>query len=129
MSNICRGEILIDWRLTVLLKFQTRLPILIPQAILMHSTFHEFRFYSHMIFESSLILFCSLVENVKVQTSRQPTNGVTYFRAIATTTSIPYILKPYLPLFCHVLTKYVFQFSVYQSVDVFNNWIRQLSCR
>lgn len=50
-------------------------------------------------------LDCSFIENIHLQTTNQPTNGVTYFRAIATSSSIPYVLKPYLPLFCHVLTK------------------------
>jgi len=47
----------------------------------------------------------SFLDNVQLQTSEQPTNGVTYFRSIATTSSLPYVLKPFLPLFCNVLTK------------------------
>lgn len=43
--------------------------------------------------------------NIHIQTCEQPTNGITYFRSIATTSSIPYILKPFLPLFCSVLTR------------------------
>lgn len=43
--------------------------------------------------------------NVEVYTSEQPTNGITYFQSVATTSSLPFMLKPYLPLFCKVLTK------------------------
>jgi len=46
-----------------------------------------------------------LLNNVNIFKMDQPTNGITYFRTISTTTSIPYILRPYLPLFCRVLTK------------------------
>jgi len=45
------------------------------------------------------------LEGMQIQTCIQPTNGITYFRSIATTASIPFVLKPYLPLFCNVLTK------------------------
>lgn len=44
-------------------------------------------------------------KNIPVQICVQPTNGVSYFRAIADASSIPYTLKPYLPLFCSVITK------------------------
>eukprot|EP00794_Sanderia_malayensis_P000544 gene544-1199_t len=43
--------------------------------------------------------------NVPVQFCEQPTNGVTYFRAIADASSLPFSLKPYLPLFCSIITK------------------------
>lgn len=40
-----------------------------------------------------------------VQLCIQPTNGVTYFRAISNIASLPQHLKPYVPLFCGVATK------------------------
>lgn len=40
-----------------------------------------------------------------VQLCVQPTNGVTYFRAISSIASLPQHLKPYVPLFCNVATK------------------------
>jgi len=42
---------------------------------------------------------------VPVQYCEQPTNGITYFRAISSITDIPDELRLYLPLFCHILTK------------------------
>lgn len=41
---------------------------------------------------------------IPVQTSIQPTSGVSYFRALARTSSLPAELQPYLPLFTSVLT-------------------------
>lgn len=35
----------------------------------------------------------------------QPTNGISYFKAIVGTTSVPEYLKPYVPLFCSILTR------------------------
>ncbi|XP_048577548.1 presequence protease, mitochondrial isoform X1 [Nematostella vectensis] len=46
-----------------------------------------------------------IVAGVPAQFSEQPTNSVTYFRAISSTTDIPDELHPYLPLFCYVITK------------------------
>jgi Zn-dependent M16 (insulinase) family peptidase len=37
----------------------------------------------------------------------QPTNGLTYFNGISSITLVADEVKPYLPLFCHVITKYV----------------------
>ncbi len=45
------------------------------------------------------------VEGVPVQWYDQPTNGISYFNAIVSTASVPDELKPYIPLFCAVLTK------------------------
>lgn len=42
---------------------------------------------------------------VPVQYCEQPTNGITYFRAISSITDIPEDLRQYLPLFCFILTK------------------------
>lgn len=42
---------------------------------------------------------------VPVQYCEQPTNGITYFRAISSISDIPEDLRQYLPLFCYVLTK------------------------
>ncbi|KAK3738451.1 hypothetical protein QZH41_017087, partial [Actinostola sp. cb2023] len=46
-----------------------------------------------------------IIAGVPVQFSEQPTNGITYFRAISSISDIPDELKPYLPLFCFVVTK------------------------
>lgn len=43
--------------------------------------------------------------NVPVQYCEQPTNGITYFRMMADASALPYTLKPYLPLFCSIITK------------------------
>ncbi|XP_066441695.1 presequence protease, mitochondrial isoform X2 [Eleutherodactylus coqui] len=42
---------------------------------------------------------------VPVQYSAQPTNGMVYFRAISSLNSLPEELKPYVPLFCSVISK------------------------
>ncbi|KAJ7385725.1 Presequence protease, mitochondrial [Desmophyllum pertusum] len=42
---------------------------------------------------------------VPVQYCEQPTNGITYFRAISSITDTPDALRQYLPLFCFILTK------------------------
>uniref|UniRef100_A0A8C5MQR3 Presequence protease, mitochondrial n=1 Tax=Leptobrachium leishanense TaxID=445787 RepID=A0A8C5MQR3_9ANUR len=42
---------------------------------------------------------------VPVQYSPQPTNGMVYFRAVSSLNSLPEELKPYVPLFCSVVTK------------------------
>ena len=65
---------------------------------LMISCIHPFSF-----------LFSLSLAGVPVQFSEQPTNGITYFRALSSITDIPEDLKPYLPLFCFVLTKYDFE--------------------
>ena len=41
-----------------------------------------------------------------MQYCEQPTNGISYFRAISSITDIPEELRDYLPLFCYILTKY-----------------------
>ncbi|XP_047610451.1 presequence protease, mitochondrial isoform X1 [Phacochoerus africanus] len=43
--------------------------------------------------------------DVPVQCCAQPTNGLVYFRAFASLNSVPEELRPYVPLFCSVLTK------------------------
>lgn len=43
---------------------------------------------------------------VPVQYCEQPTNGISYFRAISSITDIPEELREYLPFFCYILTKY-----------------------
>ncbi|XP_057400410.1 presequence protease, mitochondrial isoform X3 [Balaenoptera acutorostrata] len=40
-----------------------------------------------------------------VQYCTQPTNGVIYFRAFSSLNTLPEELRPYVPLFCNVLTK------------------------
>ncbi|XP_065906804.1 presequence protease, mitochondrial-like isoform X4 [Dysidea avara] len=45
------------------------------------------------------------IDAVPVQLAKQPTNGITYFRAVASITSLPDELKIYVPLFCNVLTQ------------------------
>ena len=47
------------------------------------------------------------VDAVPIQLAEQPTNGITYFRAISSITSLPDDLKIYVPLFCNVLTQWV----------------------
>lgn len=42
---------------------------------------------------------------VPVQYCEQPTNGITYFRAISSITDTPEEIRQYLPLFCYILTK------------------------
>ncbi|XP_063308713.1 presequence protease, mitochondrial [Pelobates fuscus] len=42
---------------------------------------------------------------VPVQYCPQPTNGMVYFRAISSLNPLPEELKPYVPLFCSVVTK------------------------
>eukprot|EP01134_Creolimax_fragrantissima_P007471 CFRG7471T1 len=41
--------------------------------------------------------------SVKIQTCEQPTNQMTYMRAVFSTEHVPAHLKPYIPLFCRVL--------------------------
>ncbi|XP_072010102.1 presequence protease, mitochondrial isoform X2 [Engystomops pustulosus] len=43
--------------------------------------------------------------DVPVQYCPQPTNGVVYFRAVSSLNTLPEELKPYVPLFCNVLTE------------------------
>ncbi|KAM7159472.1 presequence protease, mitochondrial [Molossus nigricans] len=43
--------------------------------------------------------------DVPVQYCAQPTNGVVYFRAFSSLNTLPEELRPYVPLFCSVLTK------------------------
>ncbi|KAM4705824.1 presequence protease, mitochondrial [Rhinophrynus dorsalis] len=43
--------------------------------------------------------------DVPVQYCAQPTNGMVYFRAISSLNTLPEDLKPYVPLFCSVITK------------------------
>lgn len=40
-----------------------------------------------------------------MQCCAQPTNGLVYFRAFASLNTVPEELRPYVPLFCSVLTK------------------------
>uniref|UniRef100_A0A3Q1EMH6 Presequence protease, mitochondrial n=1 Tax=Acanthochromis polyacanthus TaxID=80966 RepID=A0A3Q1EMH6_9TELE len=47
----------------------------------------------------------SLTGGVPVQYCEQPTNGLVYFRAMCSLNSLPDNLKPYVPLFCSVITK------------------------
>ncbi|XP_038611635.1 presequence protease, mitochondrial [Tachyglossus aculeatus] len=42
---------------------------------------------------------------VPIQYCAQPTNGVVYFRAFSSLNTLPEELRPYVPLFCSVLTK------------------------
>ena len=46
-----------------------------------------------------------VVDGIKVQYSDQPTNGVTYFRTLSSSSLIPDDLKQYLPLFCNIITR------------------------
>ncbi|NP_001039262.1 presequence protease, mitochondrial precursor [Xenopus tropicalis] len=43
--------------------------------------------------------------DVPVQYCAQPTNGMVYFRAVSSLNTLPEELKPYVPLFCSVITK------------------------
>uniref|UniRef100_A0A6Q2ZE56 Presequence protease, mitochondrial n=1 Tax=Esox lucius TaxID=8010 RepID=A0A6Q2ZE56_ESOLU len=42
---------------------------------------------------------------VPVQYCEQPTNGMVYFRAVCSLNTLPEDLKPYVPLFCSVITR------------------------
>ena len=53
------------------------------------------------------LFMCHSPGGVPVQLCAQPTNGVTYFRAVSDLGSLPAHLEPYVPLFCNVVTKYV----------------------
>uniref|UniRef100_A0A8C4P4Q2 Presequence protease, mitochondrial n=1 Tax=Dromaius novaehollandiae TaxID=8790 RepID=A0A8C4P4Q2_DRONO len=44
-------------------------------------------------------------DEIPVQYCAQPTNGVVYFRAVSSLNTLPEELKPYVPLFCNVITK------------------------
>uniref|UniRef100_A0A8C5SVS6 Presequence protease, mitochondrial n=1 Tax=Laticauda laticaudata TaxID=8630 RepID=A0A8C5SVS6_LATLA len=44
-------------------------------------------------------------EDIPVQYCAQPTNGIVYFRAISSLNTLPEELRPYVPLFCRVITK------------------------
>uniref|UniRef100_A0ACB8FWI0 Presequence protease, mitochondrial n=1 Tax=Sphaerodactylus townsendi TaxID=933632 RepID=A0ACB8FWI0_9SAUR len=44
-------------------------------------------------------------EGVPVQYCTQPTNGMVYFRAVSSLNTLPEELRPYVPLFCSVITK------------------------
>ncbi|XP_053120937.1 presequence protease, mitochondrial isoform X2 [Hemicordylus capensis] len=44
-------------------------------------------------------------EGVPVQYCAQPTNGMVYFRAVSSLNTLPEELRPYVPLFCNVITK------------------------
>ena len=50
---------------------------------------------------------------VPVQYVEQPTNGVTYFRAISGISMLPEDLMVYVPLFCAVITQLVHNQNVY----------------
>uniref|UniRef100_A0A663M393 Presequence protease, mitochondrial n=1 Tax=Athene cunicularia TaxID=194338 RepID=A0A663M393_ATHCN len=43
-------------------------------------------------------------DEIPVQYCPQPTNGVVYFRAVSSLNTLPEELKPYVPLFCNVIT-------------------------
>ncbi|CAI9569528.1 unnamed protein product [Staurois parvus] len=49
--------------------------------------------------------FAYAAGDVPIQYCAQPTNGMVYFRAISSLNTLPEELKPYVPLFCSVLTK------------------------
>ncbi|XP_060681082.1 presequence protease, mitochondrial isoform X2 [Hemiscyllium ocellatum] len=45
------------------------------------------------------------IDEVPVQYCSQPTNGVVYFKAFTNLNTLPEDLKPYVPLFCNVITR------------------------
>jgi len=47
-----------------------------------------------------------LTGQVSLQLCSQPTNEVTYFRAMSSIVDLPSHLKPYVPLFCNIVTRY-----------------------
>uniref|UniRef100_A0A673BG49 Presequence protease, mitochondrial n=1 Tax=Sphaeramia orbicularis TaxID=375764 RepID=A0A673BG49_9TELE len=51
------------------------------------------------------LLFSWCAGGVPVQYCEQPTNGLVYFRAMCSLNTLPEELKPYVPLFCSVITK------------------------
>ncbi|XP_054447557.1 presequence protease, mitochondrial isoform X2 [Pteronotus mesoamericanus] len=50
-------------------------------------------------------LAVALAGDIPVQYCAQPTNGLVYFRAFSSLNTLPEELRPYVPLFCSVLTK------------------------
>lgn len=58
-----------------------------------------------MIMRFKSLPFVSAAGETPVQYCAQPTNGVVYFRAFASLHTLPNELRPYVPLFCSVLTK------------------------
>lgn len=52
------------------------------------------------------------IAGVTVQFAEQPTNGVTYFKAVSSITSIPQDIIAYVPLFCSLITKWVMLWTV-----------------
>uniref|UniRef100_A0A8D0GC63 Presequence protease, mitochondrial n=1 Tax=Sphenodon punctatus TaxID=8508 RepID=A0A8D0GC63_SPHPU len=44
-------------------------------------------------------------EEVPIQYCAQPTNGMVYFRVVSSLNTLPEELKPYVPLFCNIITK------------------------
>lgn len=54
-----------------------------------------------------LEVICVFTADVPVQVCEQPTNGVTYFRAVTNASQLDSELIPYLPIFCNVLAQYV----------------------
>jgi len=59
----------------------------------------------------------TLSSGVPVQISVQPTNQVSYFRALVDTKSVPVELKPYLPLFASFLSKLGAKHLNYEELD------------
>lgn len=59
------------------------------------------------IYSSNMYHFIMGTGGVPVQYAEQPTNGVTYFRAISGISMLPEDLLIYVPLFCTVITQLV----------------------
>ena len=59
------------------------------------------------IYSSNVYHFTMCTGGVPVQYVEQPTNGVTYFRAISGISLLPEDLLIYVPLFCTVITQLV----------------------
>jgi len=58
----------------------------------------------------------SLLDGVEVQLCEQPTNEVVYFNLLTDMADLPSHLKPFVPLFCSVATKYDCYFCISISV-------------
>ena len=80
---------------------------------------------------ASQYIYCSTIYHltmytggVPVQYVEQPTNGVTYFRAISGISMLPEDLMIYVPLFCAVITQLVTCILAFLQVELHNeSWV------
>ena len=86
------------------------------------------------IYSSNVYHFTMCTGGVPVQYAEQPTNGVTYFRAISGISLLPEDLLIYVPLFCTIITQLVtcilmHSSSKYSYMQISGvHWVLTLSC-